>query len=189
VIVMVTILGLCGSLRSGSYNAGLLRAAAELAPVGCQVELGSIRDIPLYDADVDAGGQPAAVLALKERIVASQGLLLATPEYNNSVPGVLKNALDWASRPAADIGRIFRGRPVAVMGASNGLGGTRVAQVAWLPVFRGLGMAPWFGRQIVIAEAARLFDAQGNLVDPATREHVRVFVEGFAAFAAKLATG
>jgi NAD(P)H-dependent FMN reductase len=182
---MVTILGLCGSLRAASYNAGLLRAAAELAPVGCRVELGSIRDIPLYDADVDARGQPAAVTALKERIAASQGVLLATPEYNNSVPGVLKNALDWASRPPADIGRVFRGRPVAVMGASNGLGATRLAQVAWLPVFRALGMVPWFGRQVVVAEAAKLFDAEGNLVDPATREHVRKLVEGFAAFVAK----
>ena len=117
---MTTIVGICGSLRRGSYNAMLLRAAVELAPEGTSVEAGSIRDIPLYDGDLEAQqGVPAAVQHLKYQIAAADGLLLVTPEYNNSIPGVIKNAIDWLSRPPADIPRVFRGRPVAILGDFN----------------------------------------------------------------------
>src|SRR5438477_565463 len=151
---MTTIVGLSGSLRSGSFNTALLRAATESMPAGARLELGSIKGIPLYDADVEAAsGVPDVVAALKERIVAADGLLLVTPEYNNSIPGVFKNAIDWLSRPPADIPRVFGGRPVAVIGASPGGSGTVQAQTAWLPVVRALGLQPWFGTPLYVSGA------------------------------------
>ncbi len=181
---MGMIVGLCGSLRRGSFNLMLLRAAVEAAPPGTSIEAESIREIPLYDGDVEAEqGLPPAVGRLKDRIAAADGLLIVTPEYNNSMPGVLKNAIDWLSRPPADIERVFRGRPVAVMGATPGQGGTGLAQAAWLPVLRTLGMRPWFEGRVQIPAAAKAFDSDGRIADPATRERIRVFVEGFAAFA------
>jgi chromate reductase, NAD(P)H dehydrogenase (quinone) len=161
----------------------LLHAAAELAPPETTIEIASIRDISLYDGDVEASqGIPAAVDALKARIVAADGLLIATPEYNNSFPGVLKNAIDWLSRPPSDIQRVFGARPVAVMGATPGQGGTALAQAAWLPVLRTLGMAPWFGGRMLVSGAAKVFDQDGRLIDDATRERLRKFVNGFAVF-------
>ena len=180
---MATIIGLCGSLRRGSYNGMLLRAVAAAAAPGTTVETVSIRDIPLYDGDVEAEqGVPATVQALKDRIAAADGLLLATPEYNNSIPGVLKNAIDWTTRPPADIGRVFRGRPVALMGATTGLGGTALAQTAWLPVLRTLGMRPWFDARLQITSAAKVFDGEGHVMDDKARDRIRTFIEGFAAF-------
>ncbi len=181
---MATIVAICGSLRRGSFNLMLLSAAVDAAPVGTSIEIESIRDIPLYDGDVEAEqGVPAAVQRLKDRIAAADGLLIVTPEYNNSMPGVLKNAIDWLSRPPADVMRVFRGRPVAVMGATPGQGGTALSQAAWLPVLRTLGMRPWFEGRIQIPAAAKAFDSDGRVADPATSERIRIFVEGFAAFA------
>jgi chromate reductase len=179
---MATILGFSGSLRRDSYNGALLRAAAELLPPDHTLEIASIREVPLYDADVDAQGQPAAVEQLKERIAAADGLLLATPEYNYSVPGVLKNTIDWLSRPAADIPRVFGGCPAALMGASIGPGGTRLAQAAWLPVLRGLMLVPFYGKQLFVANAKQVFGAQGQLADDAVRSQLRDFMAGYAAF-------
>jgi NAD(P)H-dependent FMN reductase len=182
---MTTIVGIAGSLRAGSLNAALLGAAAELAPAGCTVEIGSIRGIPLYDGDVEAKeGIPAPVAALKERIAAADGLLLVTPEYNNAMPGVFKNAIDWLSRPPQDVPRVFRGKPVALIGASPGRLGTAFAQTAWLPVFRGLGLRPWFGASLYVGGAAALFDAEGKLTDEDTRKRLAAFVEGFARYCA-----
>ena len=130
---MTRILGLSGSLRAGSLNTALLRAARDLMPGGSTLGIGSIAGIPLYDGDLEArAGIPAAVAALKDAIADADGLLVATPEYNNSIPGVLKNAVDWLSRPAADIARVFGGRPVALIGASPGGFGTILGQDAWL---------------------------------------------------------
>lgn len=180
---MATLVGLCGSLRRDSFNLRLLRAAAEAAPPGTTVEIASIREIPLYDGDLEAEqGVPAAVEQLKDRIAASDGLLIATPEYNNSVPGVLKNAIDWLSRPPADIPRVFRGRPVALLGASPGPRGTALAQAAWLPVIRILGLRPWFDGRLLVAGVKTLFDQDGRLVDEATRTQMQSFMQGFAAF-------
>jgi len=178
---MSTVIGISGSLRKGSFNSALLRAAAEMAPANCQIEIASIREIPLFDGDVEAQGLPAPVAALKERIVAADGLLLVSPEYNFSLPGVLKNAIDWLSRPAKDIPRVFGGHPVALAGA-GGRGGTRMAQAAWLPVFRTLGLLPWFGKSLFVAEARNVFDGEGKLTDDTVRSQLREFVTGFAAF-------
>jgi chromate reductase, NAD(P)H dehydrogenase (quinone) len=181
---MTTILGLSGSLRAGSFNTSLLRAAASLAPEGTTIEIGSIHGIPLYDGDVEARGVPAEVYALKERIVAADGLLLVTPEYNGGIPGVFKNAIDWLSRPAKDIPRVFGDRPVGLIGATPGQGGTRGSQTAWLPVFRVLGVRPWFGKSLYVAGAGQVFDAGGALVDAKIKEVLTAYVTGFAAFVA-----
>lgn len=181
---MPKIVGISGSLRRGSFNSMLLAAAAEVAPPGATIEIASIRGIPLYDGDVEASeGIPEAVERLKNTIAAADALLIATPEYNNSIPGVLKNAIDWLTRPPKDIPRVFKDRPVAVMGATPGGGGTSLAQVAWLPVLRTLGTAPWFGGRLMVSNAAKVFDDAGRLTDDAIRSRLEAFVAGFAAFA------
>jgi chromate reductase len=180
-----TIIGIAGSLRQSSFNAALLRAAAAAVPAGTTIEIASIRGIPLYDGDVEANqGVPQVVEELKERIATSDGLLIATPEYNNSIPGVVKNAIDWLTRPPADIARVFRGRPVAIMGATPGQGGTFLAQAAWLPIVRTLGMLPWFEGRMSVSGAGKVFDGSGNMIDEPTRARLATFVSGFAAFAA-----
>jgi NAD(P)H-dependent FMN reductase len=179
------IVGIAGSLRSGSFNAALLRAAQEEAPAGMALEIESIRGIPLYDGDVEkAQGLPARVVELKDKIASADALLLVTPEYNNSIPGVFKNAIDWMSRPAADIDRVFGGRPVGLIGASPGRQGTVLSQTAWLQVFRALGLRPWFGQVLYVGGAGSVFDASGKLADEATRARLRKYLEGFAAFVA-----
>ncbi len=177
------IVGISGSLRRASFNSALLQAARSLTPPGVELAVHSIRDIPLYDGDVeDSEGIPPAVSVLKQAIVAAQGLLIVTPEYNNSLPGVLKNAVDWLSRPAADIPRVFGGRPVALMGASPGSFGTILSQSAWLPVLRTLRTEPWFGGRLLVSHAQNTFDAQGALQDETVRGHLREFLQGFADF-------
>jgi NAD(P)H-dependent FMN reductase len=180
---MTKIFGLSGSLRAGSYNAGLLRAAAKVAPEGTEVTIGTIRGVPLYDGDVEAAtGLPAEVQRLKAELAAADALLLVTPEYNNGIPGVFKNAIDWLSRPPADIGRVFGGKPVAVIGASPGGFGTILGQNAWLPVLRTLGTDPWFGGRLLVSRAQGVFDAAGTLTDAAIEGQLRKFLEGFVAF-------
>jgi NAD(P)H-dependent FMN reductase len=179
---VATILGVSGSLRRGSFNTMLLRAAAEIAPAGTTIEIGSIEGIPLYNQDVEDQGMPPAVAALKERVIATDGLLLVSPEYNNSIPGVMKNAIDWLSRPAKDVPRIFRDRPVGVIGATPGAGGTALAQIAWLAVLRSLGTAAWFGPRVTAARVRDMFDPEGRLVDETVRSQLQTFVNGFAAY-------
>ena len=183
---MGTILAIPGSWRKGSYNAALARAAQALAPEGWAIEIASIAGFPLYDGDLEAAqGLPPAVAALKERIVAADALLLVTPEYNNSVPGTLKNAIDWLTRPASDIARVFGDKPTGLIGATPGPGGTRLAQAAWLPVLRLLGTRPWFGKSLYLADAGKAFDAGGALVDERLRGVLAAYLQGFAAFAAR----
>ena len=180
---MPHVIALSGSLRRGSYNTALVRAAAELAPADLTIDLASIREIPLYDADLDQpGGQPPAVTELKQRIARADGLLLATPEYNYGVPGVLKNTIDWLSRPAADIPRVFGGLPTGLVGASGGPSGTRLGQAAWLPTLRALQVLLFTATGVLVAHAPRVFDAEGRLTDDATREVVRDYLARFAHF-------
>ena len=180
---MATIIGIPGSLRAGSYNLMLLRAAAAAMPAGVTLEIASIRDIPLYDADLEAAqGIPGSVQRLKDRIAAADGVLIATPEYNNARPGVLKNAIDWLSRPPADIPRVFRSLPLGIIGATPGMGGTLLSQASWLPVFRVLGVLPFFAGRVIVSGAGKVFDEAGAIVDPGTTTRLREYVEPFAAF-------
>ena len=180
---MITLIGISGSIRKASYNSAVLRAAVSLMPAGSSLALESIADIPLYNGDdEEANGIPAAVTWLKDALAASNGLVLVSPEYNNSIPGVTKNAIDWLSRPPADIGRVFRGKPVAIAGASPGGFGTILAQNAWLPVFRTLGMDFWSGGRLMVSRAGSVIDADGNIADQATRDSIKRFVEGFVAY-------
>ena len=175
-------LGISGSLRRGSYNSALLRAAVRRMPPEATLEIASIRGIPLFDADVEAQGLPAAVTQLKEAVVAADGVLLVTPEYNNGIPGVFKNTIDWLSRPAADIKRVFGGRPFALIGASPGPFGTTLSQAAWLPVLRTLGTQPWFGDRLLVARAATVFDESGALRDASIEERLKQFLAGYVSF-------
>ena len=177
---MNNVLGISGSLRKDSYNSALLRAAEEMFPD--LIERGLIDDIPLYNADIEAIGTPDPVLRLKQQLIDARGLLLVTPEYNQSMPGVLKNTIDWLSRPSLDVRNVFRDKPVALMGATPGGFGTILGQNAWLPVFRGLGARFWTGGRLMVAGASRLFDDQGSLVDQAIAQRLQQFVEEFAAY-------
>jgi NAD(P)H-dependent FMN reductase len=180
---MTTIVGIAGSLRSGSWNQALLRAAAQLMPPGTQLDIASIKGIPLYDGDLEAAeGIPVVVAGLKDRIANADGLLLATPEYNNGIPGVFKNAIDWLSRPPADIPRVFRGRSVALLGASPGGFGTILAQESWLPVLRTLGTRPWFGGRLMVSHANAVFNEAGELTDEKIRGQLQQFLQGFVEF-------
>ncbi len=179
---MTTILGLSGSLRQGSFNTALLRAAGTLMPEGASLRIETVAGIPLYDADDEAAdGLPAAVVRLKDAIVAADGLLIATPEYNNGIPGVAKNAIDWLSRPPSDIPRVFRDRPVALVGASPGGFGTILAQDAWLPVLRTLGADFWAGGRLMVSRAGNVFGSDGALNDAGIREQLQKFLAGFVA--------
>lgn len=175
---MTTILGLAGSLRRASFNAGLLRAARDAAPDGVDIEIGEIGDVPLYDADKEAAdGIPPAVKRLTDQLAAADGLLLVTPEYNNGIPGVFKNVIDWMSR--GDGLAMFKGKPVALLGASPGNFGTAHAQSHWLPVLRTLGTSPWWEGRLMVSRAGDLFDEDGNLTDDKTQARLAKFVEGF----------
>ena len=177
---MTHLVGISGSLRQGSYNSALLRAAEARMPAGNTLAIASIRGIPLYDADDEtAHGIPEIVARLKDRIAAADGLVIATPEYNTGIPGVVKNAIDWLSRPATDIGRVFGAKPVALFGASPGGFGTLLAQNAWLSVLRTLGAELGAGGRMTVARAGQAFDASGALVDPKIDEALRRFMAGF----------
>jgi NAD(P)H-dependent FMN reductase len=177
---MSQILGLSGSLRSGSFNTALLQAARHRYPDALRI--GSLRGIPLYNADVEAEGFPSSVEALQRQVAAADGVLLSSPEYNNSVPGVLKNAIDWLSRPSADIRNVFRDKPVAVIGASPGGFGTISAQTAWLPVWRALGARHWSGGRLLVSKAHTRFAESGQVTDQELVERLEAFLAGFIAF-------
>jgi NAD(P)H-dependent FMN reductase len=180
---MTSIAGISGSLRRGSFNTSLLSAAAALMPEGAGLAIHTLHGIPLYNADTEAAeGIPASVAQLKEQIAAADGLLIATPEYNNSIPGVVKNAFDWLSRPPSDIRKVFGGKPVALAGASPGGFGTVLSQNAWLGVLRALGARPWFGARMAVSRAQGVFDQDGNLTDETVRRQLADFLGGFVLF-------
>ncbi|RAI61075.1 NADPH-dependent FMN reductase [Roseicella frigidaeris] len=167
----VKVLGLCGSLRRGSLNAAALRAARELAPPGLELTIfEGLREIPPYDDDLRHDGYPPPVQALRDGIRAADAVLIATPEYNYSVPGVLKNAIDWASRPPE---QPFEGKPVGIMGASPGAIGTARAQYHLRQSFVFLNALVLNRPEVMIGQATSRFDAEGRLTDEKTREFVQ----------------
>jgi chromate reductase len=161
---MLRILGISGSLREGSHNATLLRAAASALPPGVELEVyDGLRELPPYDADRDVEPALGAVAKLREAIAGADGVLIATPEFNGSVPGALKNALDWASRPFPD--NALRGKPVAVIGASTGLFGAVWAQAETRKVLGVIG-ADVIDRELPVGQAEAAFTDDGRLLDP-----------------------
>ncbi len=170
----IHVLGIAGSLRKASVNKGLLRAAADMLPEGMLLETFDLAPIPLFNADVEAAGVPEAVLHFKARIAAADALLIATPEYNHSVPGVLKNAIDWASRPAKE--SPLNGKPLAIMGA-GGMGGTVSAQLALRQVASFTNMLPVNKPEVAIQRAWEKFDAEGNLTDEPSCEAIRALLQ------------
>jgi len=177
------IIGIAGSLRRGSYNASLLRAAVAAAPSDNTIETASIRDVPLYDGDVEAAdGIPAAVARLKDLVAGADALLLVTPEYNHSIPGVLKNAIDWMTRPGGDIPRVFGNKPVGLIGATPGGLGTTFSQTAWLPVLHTLGTRIFTGRSLYVSNATKVFDGDGRIVDAAVQQRLISYLDGFVRF-------
>ncbi|MCG8353184.1 MAG: NAD(P)H-dependent oxidoreductase [Chloroflexales bacterium] len=165
----IHVLGFAGSLRKGSYNAALLRAASEILPASMTLEIFDLAPIPLYNADEEAAGFPEPVQRFKERIAAADALLIATPEYNYSVPGVLKNALDWASRPPA--ASTLSGKPMAMMGV-GGRSGTIRAQLQLRQIALGTNLLPLNRPELAVAMGWEKFDAEGRLTDEATREQL-----------------
>jgi len=180
---MLKILGIAGSLRRGSFNAAALRAAQELAPAGMTIDIFDIAPIPLYNEDVKVQGFPPVVTDLRARIKAADGLLLATPEYNYSTSGVLKNAIDWASRPPE---QPFDGKPIALMGASGGALGTARAQYHLRQMFIFLNAHVLNRPEVMIGGATSKFDAEGKLTDQATRDFLGTMLTAFKAWIEKL---
>ena len=166
----VTILGIAGSLRRQSYNRAVLRAATQLMPASATLESFDLADVPVFNEDTE-GSPPEAVLKLKDRIRAADAILFVTPEYNYSVPGVLKNAIDWASRPYGD--SAWDGKPAAIMGVSSGTMGTVRAQYHLRQICVYLNVFLLNQPEVMIGNAAERFDAQGNLTDEVTRDYVR----------------
>ena len=178
------VLGFAGSLRRASYNRGLTRAAVELAPSGIAVEVFDLGDLPLYNQDVEDAGEPAAVVAFKQAIARVDALLVATPEYNHGVPGVLKNAIDWASRPR--VTSPLRDKAVAVMGASPGRGSTARAQAQLRDAFVFTGACVMPLPELLVGSAGEHFDQDGNLTDPALRASVAALVEALRAWTLRI---
>lgn len=179
----VNILGIAGSLRRDSYNRAALRAAQTLAPDDAKIEIFELDGITGFNQD-DEMRPPAKVVELKARVRAADAILLVTPEYNYSIPGVLKNAIDWASRPYGD--NAWDGKPVAVMGASIGAIGTARAQYHLRQAFVFLNMYPINQPEVMIANAQDRFDASGNLADEKTRELIQQLLRNLVAWARQL---
>jgi chromate reductase len=179
----LVVAGIAGSLRRGSFNRGLLRAAVESAPEGMVVEPLEIRHLPLYDADLDVEGGPEVVHVLKAGILRADGLLIATPEYNYSLPGVLKNALDWASRAPE---RALQDKPVAIVGATPGRWGTVRSQLALRQALMFPSCRVMPAPLLTLAGAREHFDTEGNLTDIETRRQLVAVLEAFATWIRKL---
>ena len=182
----MTILGIAGSLRRASYNRAALRAAERLVPEGARLDIFDLAGIPPFNQDEEAN-PPARVVELKRSIRAADAILLVTPEYNYSIPGVLKNAIDWASRPYGD--NSWEGKPAAIMGASAGNLGTARAQYHLRQVFVFLNMHAVNRPEVMISNAAERFDEQGNLKDENTRKHIRSLLESLVEWAQQLERG
>jgi chromate reductase len=172
------IVAFAGSLRKASFNRSLLFALGDVAPPGLAIEIHSIRDIPLFNQDDEAEGTPPAVQQLRDAIAAADGLLVATPEYNAGVPGVLKNAIDWLSRPP---GRsVLAGKPTAVLGVTPGQLGTARAQAQLRAAFEFSATPVMPAPQVYVGQARDKFDAEGRLTDEKTRAFLEKFLEAFS---------
>jgi len=172
------ILAISGSLRERSYNRALLRAARDLAPAGVEIEEDDLSPIPFYDGDVEAAGDPEPVVALRTAVAEADAVLIATPEYNRGTSGVLKNAIDWLSRPA--LASVLRWKPVAVIGSSTGRGGTRRAQQQVRDALLYPGAIVLDEPEVALPVAWEHFDEDGRLMDEKTRDSIRALVEGLA---------
>jgi chromate reductase len=174
----LSILGFAGSLRRASYNRALLRTAAELAPEGMAIEIFDLAEVPLYNGDVEAEGDPEAVARLKQAIAAADGVLIATPEYNHGVPGVMKNAIDWASRPpgTAPLG----GKPVGIIGASPGITGSARGQSQLRQAFEFTNSYCMPQPELLVFKVHEKFDADGRLTDDATSRYLDRYLNAFA---------
>jgi chromate reductase, NAD(P)H dehydrogenase (quinone) len=181
--VYMKILGFVGSLRKGSFNKALLRAAVEVAPEGLEIEVFDLEGIPPYNQDLDLQ-PPAKVTEFKTKIRAAEAILIATPEYNYSIPGVLKNAIDWASRPYGD--NAFNDKPVAVMGASVGLIATARAQYHLRQSFVFLNMHALNQPEVMVPFADSKFDEAGRLTDDAVRQRIRELLSGLREWTGRL---
>jgi chromate reductase, NAD(P)H dehydrogenase (quinone) len=180
------VIGISGSLRRGSFNSAALRAAQALAPEGMTIERAEIGDLPLYDEDVRAAGFPAPAERLRSQLAAADAILLVTPEYNYSVSGVLKNAIDWASRPP---NQPFDGKPVAIMGASGGILGTARAQYHLRQMLIFLNAHLVNRPEVMIGQAQNKFDQDGKLTDEPTREFIRKLLVALHDWTERLKTG
>lgn len=181
----LVVLGFAGSLRRGSLNRALLRAAQEEAPAGMRIEIFEIDGIPLYNQDVEAEGDPEPVARFKQAIREADGLLIATPEYNHGVPGVTKNAIDWASRPPRQAP--LDGKPVAILGASPGITGTARGQSQLRQAFEFTNSYCMPQPEILVYQAHQKFDAEGRLTDAKTREYLGRFLVSFGQWIRRLA--
>ena len=175
----IKVLGICGSLRKGSYNMAALRTAIALKPPGMNVEVADISQIPLYNEDVRAQGFPPPVQKLRDQIAAADALLFACPEYNYSMSGVLKNAIDWASRPPD---QPFAGKPCAILGAAAGMAGSARAQGDLRRSMVFLDMHPLNKPEVLIGQAQTKFDENGNLTDEAAKGFIRDMMAALAAW-------
>ena len=177
--------GIAGSLRRASFNRALLEAARELAPDGTEVRIfDRMADVPLFNADVEADGDPEPVQALKRAIAEADALLVATPEYNHGLPGVLKNAIDWASRPAPTA--VLAGKPAAIFGASPGITGTARAQSQLRQAFASTGTPVLPQPEILVYRAHEKTDADGRLTDEKTRAYVATLLGQLADWTRRL---
>ena len=182
--VPIKVLGIPGSLRAGSFNRMALRAAGELAPEGMVFETCEIREIPMYDGDVEAAeGLPDSVKEFRAKIHAADALVITTPEYNASISGVLKNAIDWASRPPQ---QPFDGKPIAILGTSPGALGTVRAQAHLRQILANLNGLVLVQPNVMIGAAGQRFDSTGALTDEATREFVRGLMAALLVFTCKM---
>jgi len=179
------IVGIAGSLRRASFNRALLRAATELAPATLRITTHDLIEVPLYNGDVESVEVPRAVLALREAVQAADGLLIATPEYNHGVPGVLKNTIDWLSRPPR--ASALNGKPAAIMGATPGMGGTARGQSQLRQAFVFTNTYAMAQPELLVAKANEKFDASGTLTDQPTREFLGKFLAAFAAWVQRFA--
>lgn len=179
------VVGVAGSLRQGSYNRALLRAAQQLAPVAVQIRIYDLSEIPLFNEDVERAGIPPGVAHLRQAVAEADGFLVATPEYNQGVPGVMKNAFDWLSRPSRN--SVLNGKPAAILGASPGITGTARAQSQLRQSFAFTNTPVLLKPEVLVGRAHEKFDADGRLTDDTTQKFVVLLLEAFAAWIGRFA--